>query len=1759
MKKLLPFFLAVFLLGFTNYSNAQTGLQEQIVDKDGTVYCTGVDNISYWVELAEKGLVPYNPSIPVRPAKTKSSLINIDGVVINSADIVILDNDDYIQSENSVFVDPDNVFHVLNSNNSRGWNGSSATTGYGASYFNTNNGGYNWSGSYVGAGGTNKGDPAACIGTNGRQYIGSISSGRGQGVAYSDNGSSWTYVTVGANQSSPDLLDKNHLWIDNTSGSTEGYLYDAWTNFDYYNEPYEIEFSRSTNNGVTWSTPYIISSNTSAGFMNHGVNICCNNTGWVFACWAVYDDWGSGVYGEDAIAFARSPNGGASFYPAQIIQDNILGIREEIPNPTGKNMRVNSFPSMAIDVSGGAYHGDQYVVWSNVGVPGTNTGSNVSVYMIKSTNGGTVWSTPIRINQGPSTNGLAAYFPWITCDPVTGNLFCIFYDDRDLGTSSTAVETWLAYSTDGGASWDDFRISDVSFTPSPVPGLAAGYFGDYLGVTAKDNFVYPAWTDNRSGRALTYVSPFVFGGPCIATGGGYEYISRVQIGSIDNSTGSDNYTDYTNLSTDIPLSGSDGLTVTMGNPYSASDQCGVWVDWNRDNDFDDANETIAVSGTPGLGPYTATIDPPAGTTTGECTMRVRITYTGAVEPCGATSYGEVEDYTINLTGTAGLWTGNTSTNWNTASNWDDMSVPNSFVDVTIPSGCANYPVLSGNLGINNAAYSYDCKSLTINSGASVTVNGADVISYGELTVAGTLDIGDDFTLHSGSTVNLSGSISLGVTSGWYGHAEHQAGSVFNQTGGNYYVETIHLADGCQFNGTGGTTHLYVNGDSPDNTIDVDDPNSYFKYFYVDSGANASLFDCSYDLEVTQSTILYAPFDVNSYTLNTTYMDVYTDGDLIIDSDGTVNVTGNGPYFHSDGSLSMVTGGELNCGGSIVFFTGSIENVSGGEILLEGNFTDNDEIFSPTGGSVTFDGSSASNIYGPTAFYDLNINKTGAGVIANSDFTVTKDFSINTGSFTLNGNEITVTHDCDVYGTLTMDNTSDVLTVGQNYFDQLNFWSGSSANISNGTVNIYGWIIPRAGCSFTASTSNTIVFKGVFGGGPSNFEPTAVYGNIIVDKNANEKTFIDNSATQPIVVSGSFTINPDNILEIQDKTMYINGTFTDVASSIIYVYDAAKSNGPESSTKEGDGKGDSKAKGGYLEIDTDLTINGLMDVGASGNVVSHGLFQLDATGTLTITGGSFVNDHPYSSKAWQYLYGTFNLSAGLFEIMHNSILLGSTFIDNITGGTIRTGHSFRAETAGTFEPGGGNVEFTGTQGTPFIDCDAGNYFNDFDFNSTVDYVLYSNTEVRGDVTIDDGLLNFIGYDLTCLGDMDINSGGSALINSNATLKLDNGSYFTVAVGGEVQVVGTAGSEATVTNVSTGTYSFSVWGTIGAEYAIFEYMDANGINVKTGGLVDPAYTFSHCIFRYGAPAKGSAYLVLNSSNTFTASGTYFENTTGVGNNVWKYYNTGHATFLDAFGDFAGEDYDHDPNNRIDWTYTARTLDLTVFLEGPYNSSTNKMNLGINSVLPLDQPFDDPPLSNPNPDWLYYGTESVGAIPSPYIVDWVLIELRDATSVSAALPGTAISTQAAFLTNTGNIVGLDGLSFPTFTGTITNNLYVVIWTRNHLGIISANPLVDVGGLYSYDFSSGSGQAYGGTSAQNQLSVSPVVWGMMSGDANGTGLVAPGDKINVWWLQAGETGYLESDYNYDSQADNVDKDDYWLWNLYESSFIPGSKDNDE
>ena len=754
----------MFLFQLSEAQNKNSLLQlRKNKQGDVKVINTGIDNIIYWKNLADEGFVPYNPAVKMGDAKYKGSKIKSAVADFeDSPDVLILGGDN-TQTENSIFASPNDASVVLNSNNSTDWDGSSVNNLYGTTGLRTSDFGENWTGNEQGTG-TSYCDPAAAISTNGRWFVGNIEDGDlHQSVAYSDdNGATWTTVRIGTATD----LDKNHLWIDNSPASPyTGHIYSAWT--DFGSDPSHVQISTSTDNGATWSTPQTISNSP----FDHGVNIQTDADGRVFVVWAEYHNWPDP---EDAIGMAISTDGGSTWSSPVDIITNIKGTRNN--DPLGH--RAAAFPVMTVDLNTNTL----YVVWANYGVPGTNTGDWVNVYMIKSTDNGSSWSTPVQVSQSPNIDSTYSYMPWITCDQETGALAVVFLDNRNC--SGNDVETWVAVSLDEGDTWEDFRVSDISWTTKGIPGLADGYMGDYIGISASGGYVYPVWSDDRDGTFRAYTSPFTLNlrekpvdfdativnettgetdliwsfadtsvtfekfyiyrdnvridsttdttyvdmlpdygthkyqvsalhstgesakvtdyvtwgkaliavtpneindtlglnqnrthivtitnngqldllfdfktqitskkgilDYCSASGGGDEYISGVQFQEINISgTGENGYEDHTDLIANVDAGSTYTLTVTNANPYD-SDDWGVWIDWNQDGDFDDANENVVCVSGEGGATVSWDITVPDDATPGETTMRIRLKYYDADcgDPCGTTSYGEVEDYGI---------------------------------------------------------------------------------------------------------------------------------------------------------------------------------------------------------------------------------------------------------------------------------------------------------------------------------------------------------------------------------------------------------------------------------------------------------------------------------------------------------------------------------------------------------------------------------------------------------------------------------------------------------------------------------------------------------------------------------------------------------------------------------------------------------------------------------------------------------------------------------------------------------------------------------------------------------------------------------------------------------------------------------------------------------------------------------------------------------------------------------------------------------
>ena len=197
----------------------------------------------------------------------------------------------------------------------------------------------------------------------------------------------------------------------------------------------------------------------------------------------------------------------------------------------------------------------------------------------------------------------------------------------------------------GAASWATTNVG--SQTSTTLTGLQAQttYEFQVSATCAGGTSAYSASLNFTTGG----VTPPVY---CASKGTNvtYEYINKVTIGSINNTSGSNGgYGDFTAQSASLATGSSASITLTPGFANgSYTEHFKVWIDFNQDGDFTDPGEDVFTGN--GSSAVSGSVSIPAGAVTGSTRMRVSMQYNGAATSCQTFTYGEVEDYTVNITG-----------------------------------------------------------------------------------------------------------------------------------------------------------------------------------------------------------------------------------------------------------------------------------------------------------------------------------------------------------------------------------------------------------------------------------------------------------------------------------------------------------------------------------------------------------------------------------------------------------------------------------------------------------------------------------------------------------------------------------------------------------------------------------------------------------------------------------------------------------------------------------------------------------------------------------------------------------------------------------------------------------------------------------------------------------------------------------------------------------------------------------------------------
>jgi hypothetical protein len=327
------------------------------------------------------------------------------------------------------------------------------------------------------------GDPCLTYDALGNAYFGHLSNSSSPGYwidrivvqKSTDGGATWnTGAGLGFRPTRAEQ-DKEWLIADMTNSQYRNNIYCSWTDFDSYGsatstDSSRIVFSRSTDGGITWTTPVRLSDR--AGDCIDSDNTVEGAVPAVGPNGDVYVSW-SGPLG---IMFDKSTDGGTTFGTDRFVSNQVGGWDYEIP---GIN-RCNGLPITVCDISNSRHRGNIYINWTDQ----RNGADNTDVFLAKSTDGGTTWSSPKRVNTDATARH--QFFTWMTVDQTTGFLYFVYYDRRS--TTNNITDVYVARSIDGGETFTDFKVSQSSFNP-----VSSTFFGDYINIAAQNRKVYPIW------------------------------------------------------------------------------------------------------------------------------------------------------------------------------------------------------------------------------------------------------------------------------------------------------------------------------------------------------------------------------------------------------------------------------------------------------------------------------------------------------------------------------------------------------------------------------------------------------------------------------------------------------------------------------------------------------------------------------------------------------------------------------------------------------------------------------------------------------------------------------------------------------------------------------------------------------------------------------------------------------------------------------------------------------------------------------------------------------------------------------------------------------------------------------------------------------------------------------------------------------------------------------------------------------------------
>jgi hypothetical protein len=306
----------------------------------------------------------------------------------------------------------------------------------------------------------------------------------------SDGGKTWPQVTFfNFNSGSGKFNDKPYLAVDtNPHSPFRDSVYVAWDNASNNagksSANNALLFARSTDGGLTFSSPIAVNTLTGGSSSVIGADPFVGPNGEVYVAWHDVQN--------NVLLVNSSFDGGVTFGQPQVIAPTVVAFDDAIPAMASR--RALLYPACDADRSAGANRGTLYCSWMD------ETASNgTDIFVARSVDRGASWSSPLRVNDDPTGVRKDQFNQWLSVDPVTGSVNLSWNDARN-DPADIKTDIFFSQSTNGGLSFAaNVKVTTaMSDESANNPFADAGnQYGDYEGIVAFDGSIHPIWTDGR--------------------------------------------------------------------------------------------------------------------------------------------------------------------------------------------------------------------------------------------------------------------------------------------------------------------------------------------------------------------------------------------------------------------------------------------------------------------------------------------------------------------------------------------------------------------------------------------------------------------------------------------------------------------------------------------------------------------------------------------------------------------------------------------------------------------------------------------------------------------------------------------------------------------------------------------------------------------------------------------------------------------------------------------------------------------------------------------------------------------------------------------------------------------------------------------------------------------------------------------------------------------------------------------------------------